>query len=288
MGEGLSSFTGRRSVSWVWVLLGLLCLCPALIGCQDDKSSKVDKTSITIPNKDDVEMVLIPAGEFIMGDEDEKTAHSVHLDVYYIDKYPVTNARYKSFMEATGHPAPLYLDDVRFNQPNHPVVGVSWNDANAYAKWAEKRLPTEAEWEKAVRGGLIGKKYPWGDEPPDRTLANFGGNERGTTPVGKYPPNGFGLYDMSGNVYNWCADGYRWDYYKNSPRNNPQGPEGGHRVTRGGSWRRIEYYLRCSSRYDIFMYARSYVDVGFRCANAVLSHAKPSASAPTEPNTSSE
>lgn len=277
LGERLLSFTGRRSVSWVWVLLGLLCLCPALVGCLDDGSSKVDKTFITIPNRDDVEMVLIPAGEFIMGDEDEKTAHSVYLDAYYIDKSPVTNAQYKKFMEATGHPAPLYWDYVRFNQPNHPVVGVSWNDANAYAKWAKKRLPTEAEWEKAARGGLIGKKYPWGDEPPGRTVANFGGNEEETTPVGKYPPNGFGLYDMAGNVYNWCADGYQWDYYKNSPRNNPQGPGGDHRVARGGSWRRIEYYLRCSSRYDIFMYARSYVDVGFRCAK----------SAPTEPNTSS-
>ena len=249
--------------------LGLSCLVAALIQCSDNKPSGVDKSSITISSEDNAEMVLIPAGEFVMGDEDEKTAHPVYLDAYYIDKYPVTNAQYRKFMEAAGGRAPLYWNDARFNQPSHPVVGTSWDDANTYAKWAGKRLPTEAEWEKAARGGLMGKKYPWGDEPPDKALANFGGNEGGTTPVGKYSPNGFGLYDMAGNVFNLCSDFYQWNYYKGSPRKNPRGPGTGiYRVVRGGSWRSIGYYLRCSSRYDIHRVTRSHVDVGFRCARS--------------------
>ena len=247
----------------------MLCLVLALFGCSRNGASKLDRPSIASSNIDDVEMVLIPAGEFIMGNEDEKTAHGVYLDAYHIDKYPVTNARYKRFMEGTGYRPPHYWDDARFNAPDYPVVGVSWNSANAYAKWAGKRLPTEAEWEKAARGGLIGRKYPWGDDPPDRARANFDDNEAGTTPVGKYPPNGFGLFDMAGNVFNLCADKYQWDYYAVSPRRNPRGPKiADYRVARGGSWRRFEYYLRCSSRYAIYWAVYSYVDVGFRCAKS--------------------
>ena len=150
------------------------------------------------------------------------------------------------------------------------MVGVSLVDAKSYAIWAGKRLPTEAEWEKAARGSLAGAKYPWGHEPPEESLANFGGNEGGATPVGKYPPNGFGLYDMAGNVFNFCSDRYKWDYYKISPEKNPKGPGGGNYcVVRGGSWRSNEYYLRCSSRYDIHRVTRSYIDIGFRCARGV-------------------
>ena len=204
-----------------------------------------------------------------MGNEDEKTAHIVYLDAYLVDRYPVTNAQYRKFMEATSHRAPLYHNDARFNQADHPVVGVSYGDAAAYARWAGKRLPTEAEWEKAARSGHTGEKYPWGDEPPDKTLANFGGNEGGLISVGKYPPNDFGLYDMAGNVFNLCSDRYQWDYYKESPRKNPKGSGQYYQVVRGGSWRSIGYYLRCSSRYDIHSLTRSFVDVGFRCAKTV-------------------
>jgi len=168
----------------------------------------------------------------------------------------VTNAKYKKFMDATSRPVPGYWNDLRFNAPNQPVVCVSWDDANAYCQWAGKRLPTEAEWEKAARGGIAGKKYVWGDEwPPPAGAGNFAdmslkkaeksysvidGYDDGyayTAPVGKFKPNSYGLYDMAGNVWEWCADWYDKDYYKKSPERNPKGPDGGqYRVLRGGSW----------------------------------------------------
>ena len=248
-------------MSRLWILFQILYLAVAIAGCQQPKTNEPPAFIGS-----DEDMVLIPAGDFVMGHEDEKTAHVIYLDAYYIDRYPVTNAQYRKFMAATSHSPSLHLNDTRFNQPDHPVVGLSAKDAEAYAKWAQKRLPTEAEWEKAARGGLAGNKYPWGDEPPNKTLANFGGNEGKTTSVGKYPPNGFGLYDMAGNVFNLCSDKYQWDYYKNSPRKNPKGSGKYYQVVRGGSWRSIGYYLRCSSRYDIHNLTRSFVDVGFRCA----------------------
>ncbi|MBM3239638.1 tetratricopeptide repeat protein [Candidatus Poribacteria bacterium] len=201
---------------------------------------------------DGAEMALIPAGEFQMGSNDggdrEKPVHTVYLDAFYIDVYPVTNTQYRKFIEATGYPEPQYWNDERFNQPNQPVVGVTWYYAMAYAEWVGKRLPTEAEWEKAARGGLVGKKYPWGDESPDDKRANFDLNVGKTTPVGSYPPNGYGLYDMAGNIWEWCLDEYQSDFYKTSPQNNPLA--GGNlsdlltnykniktrRVLRGGSW----------------------------------------------------
>ena len=253
----------RKQIFRLWILFQILYLAVAIAGCLDNEP-KTNESPAFIGNDED--MVLIPAGEFVMGNEDEKTAHIVYLDAYYIDRYPVTNAQYRKFIAATSHSASLHHNDARFNQPDHPVVGLSARDAAAYAKWAQKRLPTEAEWEKAARGGLAGNKYPWGDESPNKTLANFGDNEGGTTSVGKYPPNGFALYDMAGNVFNLCSDKYHWDYYKNSPRKNPRAGGGPYQVVRGGSWRSIGYYLRCSSRYDIYDLTRSYVDVGFRCA----------------------
>ncbi|MDE0043007.1 MAG: SUMF1/EgtB/PvdO family nonheme iron enzyme [Candidatus Poribacteria bacterium] len=164
-------------------------------------------------------MALVPPGEFLMGaidDDDmgytksfreEKPQHVVYLDAFHIDVYQVTNAQYRKFVDATGHPSPNPWNDSNFNAPNQPVVGVSWFDAVAYAKWAGKRLPTEAEWEKAARGGLVNKRYPWGNEPPDGTQCNFKDRDvdtdilyderindgyRYTAPVGSYPPNGYG------------------------------------------------------------------------------------------------
>ena len=255
------------SMSRVRLLLSMLCLVAALAHCSDNSPPSSDKASTPAPGEDNTEMILVPAGEFVMGNEGEKTAHPVYVNAYYIDRYSVTNAKYERFMKSAGRRAPLHWTDVRFNQPSHPVVGISWDDATAYAKWAGKRLPTEAEWEKAARGRLMGKKYPWAGELPDKELANFGGNVGGTTPVGEYLPNGFGLYDMAGNVFNLCSDRYQWDYYRSSPRKNPKGPgTGEYRVARGGSWRSSEFYLRCSSRYDVHYVTRSHVDVGFRCA----------------------
>ncbi|MBM3239959.1 formylglycine-generating enzyme family protein [Candidatus Poribacteria bacterium] len=165
-----------------------------------------------IIDKDGAEMALIPAGEFQMGDNfnegnaDELPVHTVYLDAFYIDKYEVTNALYEEFIKATGHRTPTYWTNHSFNQPDQPVVGVTWDDAVAYAKWAGKRLPTEAEWEKAARGGLVGKRYPWGDDISDNDANNYGNKIGITTPVGKYPPNGYGLYDVAGNIWEWVAE----------------------------------------------------------------------------------
>ena len=226
-------------------------------------------------------MVLIPAGEFEMGDHfnegngDERPVHTVYLDAFYIDKYEVTNAQYKKFMDATGHVAPMYWSDSRFNAPGQPVVGVSWHDAVAYSEWLGKRLPTEAEWEKAARGGLMGKRYPWGDKAPDEGgiyRANYKpGNDAAddyvyTSPVGSFPSNGYGLYDMAGNVWEWCQDWFG-DYYSTSPKENPPGPiSGTFRVLRGGSWYHTPDTLRVAYR-DLFNPSNASSDSGFRCVS---------------------
>jgi formylglycine-generating enzyme required for sulfatase activity len=181
-----------------------------------------------------------------------------------MDKYEVTNAQYRKFIDANPqwgkdqierkyHDGD-YLKDWRGNdypggRENHPVTWVSWYAAKAYAEWAGKRLPTEAEWEKAARGGLVGMKYPWGDEITEEN-ANYGNNRGGTTPVGSYPPNGYGLYDMAGNVWEWCAD-----WYDSSEV---------FRVLRGGSWNFFPDDLRVSFR-NYYYPASSDNYVGFRC-----------------------
>jgi len=227
-------------------------------------------------------MELIPAGEFEMGsrdgEDDEKPVHIVHLDAFYLDVSPVTNAQYRKFIEVTGYPEPRYWDDEKFNQPAQPVVGVTWYDAMAYAQWAGKRLPTEAEWEKAARGELVGKRFPWGDEDPDEKMANYGGKVRKITPVGQYPENGYGLHDMAGNVWEWCLDEYQEDFYKASPQENPLA--GGdlsklltnykkietRRVLRGGSWHDYPIDLRVAVRYRYGPDFR-YGYIGFRCSS---------------------
>ncbi len=234
-----------------------------------------------IIGKDGAELVLIPAGEFQMGSDDfnnTKPVHTVHINAFYMDVYPVTNAQYRKFIEATERPEPHYWNDKKLNQLNQPVVDVTWYDAMAYAEWAEKRLPTEAEWEKAARGGLEGKKYPWGDEEPDEKMANYDDNESGTTPVDKYPSNSYGLHDMAGNVYEWCLDEYQEDFYKTSPKNNPL--VGGNlsecltnykeidtpRVLRGGSWLDNPSPLRVALRVSYLPDGWRYY-WGFRCVS---------------------
>ncbi|MCG9128503.1 formylglycine-generating enzyme family protein [Candidatus Poribacteria bacterium] len=180
-------------------------------------------------------MVYIPEGEFRMGsievdaDGDEQPIHTVYVDAFYIDKYEVTVGEYKRFIEKTGHDAPDWEEIAKYSPTdNHPIINVTWYDANAYATWLGKRLPTEAEWEKAARGGLERKEFPWGNSDFTTQHANLNGNEDGfkyTAPVGTFPSNGYGLYDMSGNVMEWCLDAYHSNYYDTSPKRNPMAGE---------------------------------------------------------------
>jgi len=221
-------------------------------------------------------MVLITNGSYQMGSDkyggDERPSHTIYLNAYYMDKYEVNNAQYKKFMEATNYKAPKNWTDERFNVPNQPVVGISWEDAKAYANWAGKRLPTEAEWEIAARGGLLDKKYPWGDSLTHEE-ANYdgtGGKDQWeyTAPVGSFSPNGYGLYDMAGNVWEWCADWYASAYYFYSAESNPTGPKiGSVRIFRGGSWSDSTDELRVSYRSNSGPDG-AYGDVGFRCVES--------------------
>ena len=257
----------------------------------------------TTVGKDGAEMVLIPAGEFQMGsnhteDSAEKPVHTVHIDAFYIDKYEVTVGQYNQFIRATGHRSPSYQLFPFSPTDQHPMIYVSWHDAMAYAKWAGKRLPTEAEWEKAARGGYVGQKYPWGNGPPDGTQCNFAdkiGAKSGmwenweksaddghmyTAPVGSYPPNGYGLYDMAGNVWEWCFDAYDADFYTSSPSRNPIAgiilthttdnsiTVNESRVLRGGSWTPHPQNVRSAHRWSYEAHSVSF-SVGFRCVQSV-------------------
>jgi formylglycine-generating enzyme required for sulfatase activity len=230
--------------------------------------------------QDGKEMMYIPAGEFVMGSDrydDEKPRHTVYLDAFYIDRYPVTNAEYKKFVDATGHREPVHWKNGKIppGKETHPVVNVSWDDATAYAAWAGKRLPTEAEWEKAAGWDDLKKEqrvYPWGDRFDSAKCNSKESGIGGTTPVGKYSPQGdsfYGVADMAGNVWEWVNDWYDGGYYNNSPKENPQGPASGkYRALRGGSWSSDDYIVRAADRFrsdpsDIF------INVGFRCARSV-------------------
>jgi len=219
-------------------------------------------------------MVLIPAGHFLMGseegDEDERPIHKVYVDAFYIDTAEVTCARYECFLKETGYP-PHQMWTPVYDRPDDPTVGVSWDDASAFANWAGKRLPTEAEWERAARGGLVEKKYPRGDEI-NKEKVNY--DSFGTTPVKSYEPNGYGLYDMAGNVWEWCQDWYSRDYYKLSLRKNPSGPMlGSKKVIKGGAWYANESALRISNRHKSDPTLGSF-NIGFRCVKPVNGNTK--------------
>ncbi len=267
-------------------------------------------------------MVLIPGGTFQMGSKDaealndeqpthtvyvdafydEQPVHTVYVDAFYMDTHEVTNAEYKSFLLANPQWQKTQIPDALHNgrylshwdgnnypvgEADHPVTYVSWYGAMAYAAWAGKRLPTEAEWEKAARGGLVDKRYPWGDTitPND---ANYGKNVGGTTAVGSYAANGYGLFDMAGNVSEWCLDEWDADFYSQSPSRNPLSGVSGStlanlaeivdnytniesdRVLRGGSWYCASRLLRVTFRPEITPTFTLYpAGLGFRCARAV-------------------
>jgi len=250
--------------------------------------------------------------------DDELPPHEVYVDAFYIDQYEVTNRQFKEFVDATGYVTdaekdgssevmvsadiantPIQGTDIGWKTVegacwkypegpgstidaimDHPVVHVSWNDANAYAAWVGKRLPTEAEWEKAARGGTITNWF-WGDYIDSAgQYANLYGEHRldviyppevldgynQTAPVGSLTPNAYGLYDMAGNVFEWVSDWFQYDYYTISPKNNPQGPlTGTEKVMKGGSWYFYECYLRPANRSNSEL-RRHDSGLGFRLA----------------------
>jgi formylglycine-generating enzyme required for sulfatase activity len=221
-------------------------------------------------------LARIPEGYFQMGCEtgrdDEKPVHRVWVDVFELGTHQVTNAEYDPFLEATGAAQPPQWEDGNFNDPRMPVVAVSWDDATAYCEWLsrasgkEYRLPTEAEWERAARGGAEGLLYPWGDGAPELVPDYATRWKNGPEAVGLFPPNAYGIYNLGDNVHEWCADWYDDGYYARSPERNPRGPESGsRRASRGGSWRHHIKVTRTAARSSIppeFKYA----DYGFRIA----------------------
>ncbi|MDF0674093.1 MAG: SUMF1/EgtB/PvdO family nonheme iron enzyme [Nitrospira sp.] len=239
------------------------------------------KNKDEIAGKDGAPMVLVPAGEFWMGtpdgegNKDEHPRHRVHVDAFYIDQYEVTTARYARFFQETNQDAPKYWSDRVPKQHAHkPVVGVHWGDATDYCAWAGKRLPTEAEWEKASRG-TDERRYPWGNEPPSEQRANFHKTEFQNygvlTDVGSFEEgkSSSSVYDMAGNVGEWVADGYDENYYSKSPVRNPKGPPTEvFGVVRGGSWGNRPYGIRSAFRNRNLSTNRN-DDVGFRCAQDV-------------------
>ena len=215
-------------------------------------------------------MVYLPGGTFSMGSNFGKTnetpVHEVEIAPFYIEIHEVTVQEYSSFLEESGYPQPAYWQP-ELDRPDDPVVGITWEAALAYASWSGKRLPTEAEWEYAARGGTAGTIYPWGNEP-DRKHANF--SSTGIAPVKRFKPNGYGIHDMIGNVWEWCSDWYSDDYYKVSPRNNPQGPfSGTHKVLRGGTWYSNEEQVRITNRYYSLPDIKSF-HIGFRCVKEAV------------------
>jgi len=220
-------------------------------------------------------MVSIPAGEFTMGsqdgDPDERPVHKVHVDAFSMDVYEVTVGQYAAFLQAKAIDQPS--DWKTMNQPAHqkrPVANVDWADAAAYCKWVGKRLPTEAEWEKAARG-TDGRLYPWGNDPPTPLHANFGktdwNNHGVLAPIGTFEEgkSPYGIYDMAGNVWEWVSDWYDYNYYKTSPLQNPTGPSsGGTKVIRGGAWNSSPRAMRSANR-SLISPTDQGLD-GFRCA----------------------
>lgn len=252
------------------------------------RASDLPGAAEMIKGKDGASMVLIPSGSFTMGSNDglpsERPEHSVTLDSYAIDQYEVSLQLYRRFLQEAQHDAPPTWDDEAAETVgDRPAVGMSWSDATAYCAWAGKRLPTEAEWEKAARG-TDGRRYPWGHMQPFVDIANYnrgvwvseaitlvgvaGGVEgmsvrHGLKAGGRSP---YGLHHMAGNAAEWVADWYDREYYGKSPEKNPTGPASGEkRVLRGGSWADLPAALRVSARFSA---EPDFQDrtIGFRCA----------------------
>ncbi len=278
---------GQQMMVWAGLSLvaGILCL-----GAAEPQSSKGGQVLSPAVGRggDGAPMILIPAGPFIMGSNDglpnERPEHTVTLDSYYVDQYEVTLSLYRKFLESTKQESPPTWDDeAAMTVGDRPATGMKWQSASTYCQWAGKRLPTEAEWEKAARG-TDGRRYPWGDMQPFVDIANYNRgmwvNEaitlvavtsglegmsvrHGLKEGGKSP---FGLFHMAGNAAEWVADWYGRDYYQRTPEKNPPGPGlGEKRVIRGGSWADLPAALRVTARFSA---EADYEDrtIGFRCA----------------------
>ena len=237
--------------------------------------------------------VRIPEGWFSMGAEegaeDERPVHRVWVDAFEMAIHPVTCAQYEAFVRETRHEPPRDWQLFAI-APDRPVVGVSWLDCQAYCRWRNGepdpplntplvasgfrrenllRLPTEAEWERAARGGVDGRRYPWGDEMPGWIPEGGRGPVAGPWPVTLGDANAFGVFGIAANVHEWCADWYASDFYAHSPERNPSGPERGERrASRGGSWRHAVTISRCAARSRIDPSFR-YTDYGFRLVRSI-------------------
>jgi formylglycine-generating enzyme len=282
---------GRKSPYIHWLVLS--CLFWTWLVGNPGQVAVAQQMAPSLKNTLGMTLRLIPGGSYLMGSPPGETGrywhegpqHKVQLSPFYITDKEVTNAQYGQFLAATGHPAPLYWSDKNLHAPQQPVVGVTWYDAVAFANWLGTvigetyRLPTEAEWEAACRGGLASQPFPWGDQPPEqgrRFLANYNPNPYDkdgflfSAPVGSFPPNGYGLFDMAGNVAEWCGDWYDSDYYTRSHNENPEGPATGtYRVIRGGSWYARGRELRCAAR-QFFRPSRADGFIGFRLVRPAL------------------
>ena len=244
-------------------------------GSGTSKSGGKPQPPVEFIGKDGAPMVLIPAGEFTMGsdkgDDDEEPIHRLFLDSFYMDKFEVTNGRFAKFVEAIQSEPPWGFADQETPvvHADQPVRWVNWMDAWGYCLWAGKRLPTEAEWEKAARG-TDGRLYPWGNEPPTPMHAVFGLKEGAETvsPIGNRTQgrSPYGAYDLAGNLYEWVADWYDDAFYTTNPTINPRGPlQGTTKVQRGGSYINTPYRLRSSFRTKGDPTEHE-PNVGFRCA----------------------
>jgi len=284
--EGAMENGYRFSYGLAIVAAGLLSLAASPEPTKDGQAPEIK----TVTGKDGAPMILVPAGPFKMGSQDglpnERPEHQVQLDGFYIDQYEVTMILYRKFLESGKHDSPPTWDDeAAATVGDRPAIGMNWGDAAAYCEWAGKRLPTEAEWEKAARG-TDGRRYPWGHMQPFVDIANYNRgvwvNETVTlVPVtsglegmsvrhglktgGKSP---YGLAHMAGNAAEWVADWYDREYYQQSPEKNPTGPpKGEKRIIRGGSWADLPPALRVTARFSA---EPEFEDraIGFRCAMA--------------------
>jgi len=262
----------RKILPWFVGILSVIVISSGIFALQQTTGGE------SIPTKTNMEMVFVPAGEFLMGDDDldrnMRPQHKVYLDAYWIDQTEVTNKQYRTCIMDGGcrgdEPTHYVYDD---SKEDHPVVYVTWQNAYDFCDWAGKTLPTEAQWEKAARG-TEGIKFPWGNSTPTLSHGNFDQYAEGTKPVGSYSlgASPYGALDMAGNVFEWTKDWYQWDYYKESPYRNPQGPADGFaRVKRGGAWGSFfnssEFILRTGFRK--YTGSEKSYHLGFRCVYEV-------------------